>query len=118
MGDFNTAHRDIDLARPRQNRETSGFRPEEREELDRWLRSGWSDTFRCFEAEGGHYSWWSQRKTVRQRNIGWRIDCVLASPGALPGVRAAAIHPEVMGSDHCPVSVDVDARILETKKER
>ncbi|MEM7585618.1 MAG: exodeoxyribonuclease III [Acidobacteriota bacterium] len=112
MGDFNTAHREIDLARPKQNRETSGFRIEEREELDRWLQSGWSDTFRHFQSDGGHYSWWSQRFGVRERNIGWRIDYILASPGAMPFVRSAAIHPDVMGSDHCPISVDVDDEIF------
>lgn len=107
MGDFNTAHKDIDLARPKDNRKTSGFRPEEREELDRWLRQGWIDTFRQFEPAGGHYSWWSQRKGVRQRNIGWRIDYMLASPGLLPWLRDASIHSEVQGSDHCPISVQL-----------
>jgi exodeoxyribonuclease-3 len=113
MGDFNTAHRAIDLARPRENRENSGFRPEERRELDRWMRSGWVDTFRRFEPGEGHYTWWSQRKGVRERNVGWRIDYVLASPAAAEHVRAAAIHPEVEGSDHCPVSVEVDRGVLE-----
>lgn len=112
MGDLNTSHEEIDLARPKQNAKTSGFRPEEREELDRWLRSGWTDTFRHFEKGGGHYSWWSQRKGVREKNVGWRLDYVLASPGAMEHVRGAAIHPDVMGSDHCPVSVDVDPAIL------
>lgn len=110
IGDFNTAHRPIDLARPRQNEETSGFRPEEREELDRWLRSGWVDTFRHFHPEvPDRYSWWSQRFGVREKNIGWRIDYVLASPGAMALVRRADIHHEVVGSDHCPVSVELDA---------
>ena len=109
MGDFNTAHQPIDLARPKDNTETSGFLPEEREELDRWIRSGWIDTFRHFEKGPGHYSWWSQRFGVRGRNIGWRIDYVLASPAAMRFVRAAFIHPQVTGSDHCPVGVDLDA---------
>jgi exodeoxyribonuclease-3 len=113
FGDFNTAHREIDLARPRENRETSGFRPEERRELDRWLRRGWVDTFRRFEPGAGHYTWWSQRFGVRERNVGWRLDYVLASPGAMPAVVAARIHAEVLGSDHCPVSVDLDPAILE-----
>ena len=113
MGDFNTAHRPIDLARPRDNEGTSGFLPVEREEFDRWIRSGWVDTFRVWEAGGGHYTWWSQRFGVRARNIGWRIDYVLASPGAMPFVRGAAIHPDIQGSDHCPISVDVDPEILE-----
>ena len=111
-GDFNTAHREIDLARPKQNRAHTGFRPEEREELDRWLSHGWTDTFRHFEAGAGHYTWWSQRFGVRERNIGWRIDYILASPAAMAHVQGAAIHPEVMGSDHCPISVEVDDRIL------
>jgi exodeoxyribonuclease III len=111
MGDFNTAHQEIDLARPKDNRETSGFLPEEREELDRWIRAGWVDTFRHFEKGVGHYSWWSQRFGVRERNVGWRLDYVLASPGAMPYVTRAAIHPHVLGSDHCPVSVELDPRI-------
>lgn len=112
MGDFNTAHREIDLARPKQNVETSGFRPEERQELDRWLRSGWVDTLREYEAGEGHYTWWSQRKGVRERNIGWRIDYVLASEGALPYLRHAQIHSDVLGSDHCPISIDLDDSVL------
>jgi exodeoxyribonuclease-3 len=112
MGDFNTAHREIDLARPRENRQTSGFLPEECDELDRWLRSGLVDTFRRFESGPGHYSWWSQRFGVRARNVGWRIDYVLACPGAMKHVRAAWLSPETEGSDHCPVGVEVDARIL------
>jgi exodeoxyribonuclease III len=111
MGDFNTAHQDIDLARPKQNRETSGFTPVEREELDRWIRAGWIDTFRRFEPGAGHYSWWSQRFGVREKNIGWRIDYVLASKGAAAHLRGAFIQPKVLGSDHCPVGVDVDDAI-------
>jgi len=113
VGDFNTAHRDVDLARPRANRNHSGFRPEERRELDRWLRRGWVDTFRHFVDAGGHYSWWSQRQGVRERNVGWRIDYALASPGAMAFVRGAAIHPEVQGSDHCPISVEVEDAIVD-----
>jgi exodeoxyribonuclease-3 len=115
MGDFNTAHTELDIARPRENRETSGFRPEEREELSRWIAAGWVDTFRAFHPEGGHYSWWSQRPGVRERNIGWRIDYVLASPAAMRFVEGAAIHADVRGSDHCPVSVTVDPRILQAR---
>jgi len=112
MGDFNTAHREIDLARPRANRETSGFLPEERAELDRWIRAGWVDCFRAFEPGPGHYTWWSQRLGARARNIGWRIDYVLASPAAMRFVRAAFHRPEVTGSDHCPVGVDLDPAVL------
>jgi len=113
MGDFNTAHREIDLARPKQNEKTSGFRPEERAELDRWLRAGWVDTFRAFEPGPGHYTWWSQRFGVRERNIGWRIDYVLASSAAMPYVRAGFIQPHVAGSDHCPIGVDVDPAVFD-----
>lgn len=113
LGDFNTAHRDIDLARPKDNRETSGFRPEEREELDRWLRAGWVDTFRHFHPDRvGAYSWWSQRFGVRAKNVGWRIDYVLASPGALPYLKDAFIWPDVTGSDHCPIGVVLERRVL------
>lgn len=113
LGDFNTAHEEIDLARPKDNLQTSGFLPEERAELSRWIAAGWTDTFRHFEKGGGHYSWWSQRFGVRARNIGWRIDYVLASAAVLPFLRRAFIHPEVQGSDHCPVGVDLDPSILE-----
>lgn len=108
MGDFNTAHREIDLARPKTNHKTSGFLPEERAELDRWLTSGWTDTFRHVHGDvEGAYTWWSQRAGVRERNVGWRIDYVLASPGALTHLRDAWISPEVMGSDHCPIGVEL-----------
>lgn len=112
MGDFNTAHRELDLARPRENQETSGFLPEERAELDRWLRRGYVDSFRRFQPGPGHYSWWSQRGGCRERNVGWRIDYILACEEAAPFLRAAAIHPQVRGSDHCPVSVDLDPAIV------
>jgi exodeoxyribonuclease-3 len=112
IGDYNTAHREIDLARPKQNEKTSGFLPEEREELDRWIRSGWTDTFRAFEKGEGHYTWWSQRFGVREKNIGWRIDYVLASEGAMPFVRSAGILPQVRGSDHAPIFVDLDESVL------
>jgi exodeoxyribonuclease-3 len=108
MGDFNTAQRPIDLARPKQNVENSGFRPEEREALDAWMQLGWVDTFRRFESGGGHYSWWAQRLGLRERNIGWRLDYVLASSAAMRFVTGAFILPEVTGSDHCPVGVEMD----------
>lgn len=113
MGDFNTAHQEIDLARPKANRKTSGFLPEECAELDRWIAAGWVDTFRAFQPEGGHYTWWSQIGTARARNVGWRIDYVLASPAAMRFVEQAFIHPGVRGSDHCPVGVDLDPRIFD-----
>ncbi len=113
LGDLNTAHREIDLARPQQNVQNSGFLPEERQELQRWIDAGWIDTFRSFNREGGHYSWWSQRMGARERNIGWRIDYVLASPAAMDFVKRGFILPDVKGSDHCPVGVDVAPAILE-----
>jgi exodeoxyribonuclease-3 len=113
MGDFNVAHEERDLARPRSNRDQSGFLPVERRAFARWLKAGWVDTFRHFEPGTGHYSWWSQLHGVREKNVGWRIDYVLASPAAMPFVRGAAIHPEVRGSDHAPVSVDVDPGIFD-----
>lgn len=112
MGDFNTAHMPIDLARPKQNLKTSGFLAEEREALDLWVEAGWTDTFRQQVSEGGHYTWWSQRAGVREKNIGWRIDMILASPAALPFVREAQIHPSVLGSDHCPISVSLDRAVF------
>ena len=113
MGDFNTAHTEIDLARPRENKATSGFLPEERAELDRWLHAGWVDSFRQFQPEPGHYSWWSQRGTARERNIGWRIDYMLASPNLAPLLRDAFIQAKVGGSDHAPIGVDLDPSVFD-----
>lgn len=107
-GDFNTAHEAIDLARPQTNAKSSGFLPEERAELSRWLAAGWVDTFRArHPGESGHYTWWRQWGGAREQNVGWRIDYVLASPGAARRVSEAFIWPGVTGSDHCPVGVDL-----------
>lgn len=109
LGDYNTAHQPIDLARPKSNEKTSGFLPEERAELDRWLAAGWQDTFRArHPGEAGQYTWWRQWGGARENNVGWRIDYVLASPAAARRVRDAFIWPQVTGSDHCPVGVDLD----------
>jgi exodeoxyribonuclease-3 len=109
IGDYNTAHEAIDLARPKTNEKTSGFLPEERAEMTRWIAAGWIDTFRVrHPGEAGHYTWWRQWGGARQNNVGWRIDYVLASSSAAARVRDAFIWPKVMGSDHCPVGVDVD----------
>lgn len=114
MGDFNTAHREVDLARPKQNKKTSGFLPEERAELDRWIQAGWVDTYRHLHPDKTDvYTWWSQRYGVREKNVGWRIDYILASPAVLPFLKAARIHTKVMGSDHCPISVDLDPAVLD-----
>jgi exodeoxyribonuclease-3 len=109
IGDFNTAHEEIDLARPKDNAKTSGFLPEERAELSRWIDGGWIDTFRArHRGEDGHYTWWRQWGGARERNIGWRIDYVFASPAAAKRVTDAFIWPHTTGSDHCPVGVDID----------
>ena len=108
MGDFNTAHEEIDLARPKQNHKTSGFCLEEREELSRWIEGGWTDSFRCFTEGNGHYTWWSNRKGVRERNVGWRIDYVLVNKAARQALTNAFICPDVMGSDHCPIGVELE----------
>ena len=107
-GDYNTAHEAIDLARPATNKKSSGFLPEEREELSRWLDAGWVDTFRARHPdEPGHYTWWRQFGGARENNVGWRIDYVLASPSANRRVEKAFIWPTMLGSDHCPVGVDL-----------
>jgi exodeoxyribonuclease-3 len=112
IGDFNTAHQPIDLARPKANTGTSGFTDVERKELDRWLTSGWTDTFRALHSEPERYTWWSNRKGVRERNVGWRIDYVLASGGAMEFLRSAFIQDQVWGSDHCPIGVVLDRAAL------
>ena len=110
VGDYNTAHAPVDLARPTSNTRNSGFLPEERAELTRWCDAGWVDTFRARHPDApGHYTWWRQWGGARERNVGWRIDYVFASPSAARRVREAFIWPEVTGSDHCPVGVDIDA---------
>ncbi len=107
-GDYNTAHEAIDLARPKGNVKNSGFLPEERAEISRWLDAGWVDTFRARHPDApGHYTWWRQFGGARERNVGWRIDYVLASPSADKRVQRAFIWPEATGSDHCPVGVDI-----------
>ncbi len=109
-GDFNTAHREIDLANPRSNRTNTGFLPEERAWLDRLLAHGFVDVFRHLHPdEIGHYTWWSNRRGVRERNVGWRIDYFFVSPELVKRVVAARIHPQVMGSDHCPVELELQA---------
>lgn len=112
MGDFNTAHKAVDLANPTSNKKNSGFRPEERASFQDWLDAGWTDTFRHYSDAPEHYTWWTYRGNCRARNVGWRIDYVLASPGAMEFLVAADIHSDVMGSDHCPVSVTVRRDIL------
>jgi len=106
-GDWNTAHHPIDLARPKQNVNTSGFMPIEREKLDMYVENGWIDTFRLFHPEGDRYSWWTYRFGARERNVGWRIDYFFVNEGFVDNVEDADIHDEVVGSDHCPVSLEL-----------
>ena len=106
-GDVNTAHKDIDLARPKENRKISGFLPQECEWMDRLLADGFVDTFREFEKGPEHYSWWDQQSRARDRNVGWRIDYFFISQNLRPRLKRAFIEPETMGSDHCPVGIEL-----------
>jgi exodeoxyribonuclease-3 len=106
-GDFNTAHRQIDLKYPRANQNTTGFLPEERAWMDRFIAGGYTDTFREFEKGGGNYSWWTYRLSARERNIGWRIDYFFISSDLRPQLETAFILSDVHGSDHCPVGITI-----------
>jgi len=107
-GDYNTAHQDIDLARPKTNKKSSGFLAEERSELSRWLAQGWVDTFRAQHPnEQGCYTWWRQAGGARESNVGWRIDYIFSSPSGARRVQNAFIWADVLGSDHCPIGVDI-----------
>ncbi|MDR0539568.1 MAG: exodeoxyribonuclease III [Spirochaetaceae bacterium] len=108
-GDYNIAHTPIDLAHPKENEGNAGYLPEERAWMDTWTSSGFCDTFRHFHpGETGHYSWWSYRMNARARNVGWRIDYHCVNKGFLPAVKKAALCPDVTGSDHCPVELELD----------
>ena len=107
-GDYNTAHKEIDLRHPKANEKNTGFLPVERAWIDKFIAHGYVDTFRAFNTEGGNYTWWTYRLNARERNIGWRIDYFFVNREFLPRVRNAFILADVMGSDHCPVGIDVD----------
>lgn len=106
-GDLNVAHTELDLANPKPNKGKKGFTVEEREGFQNFLDAGFIDTFRMFTEGNGHYSWWSNFSNARSRNVGWRIDYWLVSEKLRKQVKKAEIHTDVMGSDHCPVSVTV-----------
>jgi exodeoxyribonuclease-3 len=106
-GDVNTAHQDIDLARPKENRKVSGFLPEECAWMDALLADGFVATFREFEKGAEHYSWWDQQSRARERNVGWRIDYFFISKNLRPRLKRAFIEPQTMGSDHCPVGIEL-----------
>lgn len=107
-GDMNVAHEEIDLKNPKTNRRNAGFTDEEREAMTRLLDSGFVDTFRRLHPDEVTYSWWSYRFRAREKNTGWRIDYFLVSESLAPRVAEAKIHTQIMGSDHCPVEVDLD----------
>lgn len=105
-GDYNIAHKPIDLTHPKPNEKNPGYLPEERAWMDKFIeKNGFTDTFRIFTKDADHYSWWSYRMNARARNVGWRIDYFCTSPKWSIPVRGAEIHKDIMGSDHCPVSL-------------
>ena len=107
-GDLNVAHEEIDLKNPKTNHFSAGFTDEEREKFSELLKSGFSDTFRSLYPEKVEYSWWSYMFQARQKNVGWRIDYFVVSNRILDKVKEAKIHTDIMGSDHCPVSIEID----------
>jgi len=107
-GDVNTAHKEIDLARPKENVKNTGFLPEERAWMDKLVSHGYADTFRQFNKEPNQYSYWDMKTGARARNVGWRIDYFFVSENLLPNVKDAFILPEVTGSDHCPVGITLE----------
>ena len=107
-GDYNTAHKEIDLARPKENVGTSGFMPEERKKLDEIIAMGYIDAFRQIISEGNHFTWWSQRGKARENNVGWRIDYHFITNNLSKKLINAYHHPDQKGSDHCPVVIELD----------
>jgi exodeoxyribonuclease-3 len=106
-GDVNTAHKEIDLARPKENEKISGFLPQERAWIDKLVNHGYVDTFRMFNHKPGQYTWWDLKTKARERNVGWRIDYFFVSDNFRKNVKRSYILPEVMGSDHCPIGIDI-----------
>lgn len=107
-GDVNTAHTEIDLARPKENEKTPGFLPIEREWVSKLIAHGYHDAFRIFVAEPGHYTWWDMKTGARARNLGWRIDYFFVSDELRARVKRAGIMPDVAGSDHCPITLEIE----------
>lgn len=106
-GDVNTAHKEIDLARPKENENTSGFLKIERDWMDKFFSHGYIDTFRMFNCEPQNYTWWDMQTRARERNIGWRIDYFFVSESLRANVKNAFILQDVMGSDHCPIGLEI-----------
>jgi len=107
-GDLNVARGPLDLTNPKRNERSHGYTIEERDGFQRFVDAGFVDTFREFTLDGGHYSWWSNWGGARERNVGWRLDYVMISPELRPRLKTATIHADVMGSDHCPVGIELD----------
>lgn len=107
-GDLNVAHTPDDLARPKENIGKKGFTDEEREGIQNFVDAGFLDTFRIFNQGNGHYTWWSHFAKARERNIGWRIDYFFVSSKLKSKVKSAQIHSDILGSDHCPISIEVE----------
>lgn len=107
-GDFNAAHTPLDLARPKDNQHNAGFTPEERQGIDNLIQAGFVDTFRYFHPDAARYTWWSHWSHCRERNIGWRIDYFFVSTSLLPNLKSAEIYEQIMGSDHCPISIELE----------
>ena len=105
-GDFNVAHKEIDLKNPKNNEKNAGFTPEERKGMDNLISSGFTDTFRMFNQEGGHYTWWSYRFNARTKDIGWRIDYFCVDEKSRDRVKKSVILKDILGSDHCPIQLD------------
>ena len=107
-GDVNTAHTEIDIARPKENENSPGFMPVERAWVSKLVAHGYHDTFRIFVAEPGHYTWWDMKTGGRARNVGWRIDYFFVSDELRGRIKAAGIMPSVQGSDHCPITLEIE----------
>lgn len=107
-GDVNTAHKEIDLARPKENRKTSGFLPEECDWIDRFLDAGFIDTLRLFNQDEKVYTWWDMITRARDRNVGWRIDYFYISENLKDNIKNAWTMPDVLGSDHCPIGIELN----------
>jgi exodeoxyribonuclease-3 len=106
-GDLNVAHTEDDLANPKQNEGEHGFTKEEREDIDKIIEAGFVDTFRNFTKGAGHYSWWAPFANARERNVGWRLDYFFVNKEFLPKVKDSKILKEVLGSDHCPILLEI-----------
>jgi exodeoxyribonuclease III len=116
-GDVNTAHTEIDLARPEHNQNTTGFLPEERAWVSKFIDCGFVDTFRHFTPDPHHYTWWDYKTGARMRNVGWRIDYFFVTKNLLPHLQKAFIMKDIFGSDHCPIGIEIDLSKRVSQKE-